>query len=274
MIPESLVSYGTANNGTSGSRLPKWTINFPHHPRRTELIQQYETARLKYHESIEVLQFSITRQSQLTDSQKAVEIDGCQQRVEVAREELQQAEQQLRNFNDRTPEQRIGLIQLELGDLQVQLLDAHAAEQEYTNQLINDPNLNKRKLERLVFGHTGVEAEYSAEQLNELRLLRGRVQSIQGKIINAQRDVERIRELVAQEQRKAQIQTAMDVALPKFNDACTRFNDAWAELQSVAAEHGIRVVCRALQIPSEATFKQSNNPYEGNSTINILFTPK
>lgn len=276
MVVESLASYGKANNTMTGSRLPDWiheeTINFPPHQRRTKLVEEYKVARLKHCESIEILQFATTT-SQLTDSQKVVEIEACQRRVELAKQELQQAEEQLWDFNHHTPQQRAELIELQVAELEAELLKVRVLEQEYVSRLVNDPDANKRRLERLVFGHTGLQAEYSAEQLSQLRSFRDRVQSIEGRIVNFQRDIERIRELVAQEQRKAQIQMAMDVVLPKFNDACTRFNDAWAELQSAAAEHSI-AISHNLQIPSEATFKQSNNPYEGNSTINLLFTPK
>lgn len=89
-------------------------------------------------------------------------------------------------------------------------------------------------------------------------------------LLSLQRDIERIHELVAQEERKAKIQATMDAAIPKFNQVCVKFAEAWKELQNLANEHDIRVVSpHNLQIPTGAKFKQTNSLYEGPSSIYI-----
>ena len=140
----------------------------------------------------------------------------------------------------------------------------------YVQSLLDNPDIQRRRLERQVRGEGS--SEYSSEQIAELRRLSSEVKSLEGKILNCLRDIQLINQLVAQEERKAQIGAVMDAALPKFNDACAGLHQAWLELQSIASEHGIRVNTQALKIPTEAVFNPGeNSPYGRPASVTLLF---
>lgn len=261
------------SNKRYGVQLPDWVyqekFNLPAHPKRSELIGQYKEAKQQHDEWVEVLQ-SKWRDEQPQSPQSVMQ---CQQQIEQTRKALEQAEEALRQFNDHTPQERIRLYEVEIKGWETQLVEAQKLEQQYIKDLLDDPDAAKKRLERMVNGHCGTQVEYSSEQLEQLRLLKNDVELIELKILNSQRDIQRIHELVAQQEHKAQIQAIMDAAVPKFNEACAALAVALAELQSVAVEHDVRVISRYnLQLPTGAKFKQSNSPIEGDSTINIIFS--
>ena len=154
----------------------------------------------------------------------------------------------------------------------IQLAQAQKAQQEHTEAMLNDPDAARKRLERMVNGYSGEKAEYSPEQLSKLRSLKNDVESIELKILTLQRDVERIRQLAAEQESRLQIQAIMDAAIPRFSEACVKFAEAWEELQSLATKHSIHVISpHNLQIPTGAQFKQTNSPHEGRSSIYITF---
>lgn len=278
MSVDHLVMYQkmTSSKRYNDPPLPGWvrkqTLSYPHHPKHSELIEAYSKAKKQYDESVEVLQSAYQRRWQDPENpQRSESVKQCQQQVEETKKALEQAQEALREFNDHTPQQRIDLYEAQIKGWETQLVEARRAEQEYTKQLLDDPNAAARRLDRMVNGYSGEKAEYSPEQLGQLGSLKNNVESIEAKILNFQRDIQRIQELVAQEERKSQVQAIMDAAVPKFNEACAALAVALAELQSVAAQHDVRVISEYnLQLPTGAKFKQSNSPIEGDSTINII----
>lgn len=266
------------SNKRYSAPLPDWVrkqrLDYPHYDKHSELIEAYSKAKKQYDESVEVLQSAYQRRWQNPENpQRSESVRQCQQQLESALSALESAEQALRQFNDHTPQQRIELYESEIGELQGELAKAKHLEQNYIQQMLNNPDAAKKRLERMLEGYSGEKAEYSDEQISDLRSHTRKVESIELKILNSQRDIQRIHQLVIQEEHKAQIQATMDAALPKFNKACARLAEAWGELQSLAAEHDIRIVSQHnLQLPTEAKFKQSNSPYEGVSSIHIIFS--
>ena len=256
--------------------LPDWVykerLSYPIHPHHSELIEEYKKTKKQREESAEVLRSAFERQWKDPENSRLVEfVKQCQQHLQQAEQALSSAEQTLREFNNHTPQERIDLYEAEIREWETQLAEAQKAEHEYTEAMLNDPDAARKRLERMVNGYSGEKAEYSTEQLSKLRSLRNNVESIELKILNAQRNIERIYELVAQEECKARVQSAMDLAIPKFSEACARLAVAWEELQSLATEHSIRVVSpHNLQIPVGANFKQSNAPHEAPSSIYIV----
>lgn len=87
--------------------------------------------------------------------------------------------------------------------------------------------------------------------------------------MNCQRDINDIHRLVAEQERRAEIQAAMEAAVSEFNEACVRFSSAWRELESIAKKYDIRIVERNLQVPQEAVFKQGKTCYEA-SVLRLL----
>ena len=267
----------TSNKRYGDPPLPDWvykqTLNYPRHPKHSELIGVYTEAEKQYGEWVEVLQSAYQQKWQDPENaQKSESVKQCQQEVEEARKALWQASEALREFNNHTLEQRISLYETEIKEWKTRLAEAQKAEEEYTKQLLNDVDAAARRLERMVDGYSGQKAEYSESQLSKLRSLKNEVESIEAKILDCQRDIQRIHELVDQSERSSQLQATMDAALSKFNKSCAKFGETWGELQSLAAEHDIRIVNQNnLEIPLEATYRQINNPYEGGSTISLSF---
>lgn len=280
MSVDHLVMYQkmTSSKRYGNPPLPDWVrkqnLSYPHHRQHSELIEAYSKAKKQYDESVEVLQSAYQRRWQDPENpQRSESVKQCQQQVEETKKVLEQAQEALQEFNDHSPEQRIGFYEAEIKEWETQLVEARRAEQEYTEAMLNDPTAARKRLERQVNGYSGAEAEYSSEQLSKLRSLKAEVRSIEVEILNCLRDIQRIHELVAQEERSSQIQAIMDAAVPKFNEACAGLAVALAELQSLAAQHDIRVISEYnLQLPTKAKFKQSNSPIEGDSTINIIFS--
>lgn len=244
---------------------------YPHHERHSTLIGQYKEAKQQHDQSLEILQSAFQRK--WGDSQNArllQSIEQCQERLEETQKALEQAEEALRQFNDHAPRQRIELYESEIREWEIQLAQAQEAQEEYTKQLLNDPDAARKRLELMVNGYSGEKAEYSPEQLGQLRSLKNEVESIELKILNCQRDIERIHQLAAEQEHKAQVQAIMDASVARFAEACVKFSEAWKELQSLADEYSIRVVSpHNLQIPTGAKFKQSNSPHEGTSSIYV-----
>lgn len=272
-IPDQLVSYQKfTGNPIRNYVTPRWvfdqTLPYPAHPRHSELIRHYDEAYEVHFRALEVLQLAVMAQSKdSANQQKLSEVSRCQVQVSASREKLAEAEKELRDFNSHTPEQRISLIEEEITRLEEQLLEAHAAESDYTQTLLDDPEANRQKLERLVHGYRGTEAEYSSEQLAKLRVLRGKVRSIEGDILNHQRDIALIRALVIEQENKATLQAAMDEVLPRFAESCIQLSLAWAEVKNIAAKHNVRVY-EDIRIPKQATFRHSDGAYSP-ASINI-----
>lgn len=280
MSIDHIVGYEKLSGKKYKPLVPDWvyqqSLNYPHHPRHSELIEEYRIAKQQYDESVEVLQSAYQRKWQDPENPQRVEsVQQCGQKVESALSALESAQQILQEFNNHTPEQRIEFYEVEIREWQIQLLEAQETEQQYTKHLLDDPDAAAKRLERVLSGYTGQKAEYSPEQLGQLRSLKNNVESIELKILNCQRDIERIHQLAAEQEHKAQVQAIIDVALPKFNKTCVKFSEAWGELQSLADEYGIRVVSpHSLELPKGAKFKQSNAPHEGRSSIQVIFEKK
>lgn len=278
MSIDHIVGYEKMSGKKYNSPLPSWVyeqkLAYPHHPRHSELIKEYERTKKQHDESVELVQSAYQRKWRDSENARLLQsVEQCQHHLEEAQKVLASAEEALREFNSHTPQQRICLYEVEIKEWEVQLVEARRAEQEYTKQLLDDPDAAAKRLERMVNGYSGEKVEYSAEQLSKLRSLKNDVESIEAKILSLQRDIQRIYELVSQQECQARIQAMMDVALPKFSGACARLAEAWGELQSLAAEHDIRIVSQHnLQLPTGAKFKQSNSPYEGVSSIHIIFS--
>lgn len=275
MSIDHIVGYEKMSGKRYDSPLPNWMyeqkLAYPPHPKHSELIGVYTEAKKQYDESVEILQSSFQRKWQDPENpQKSESANQCQQQQQEFRKALELAEETLRKFNNHTPMERVALYNAEIKEWETQLAEVQRAEREYIKELLDDPNAAAKRLERMVNGYSGEKAEYSPEQLSKLRSLKNDVETVEGQILSLQRDVERIRQLAAEQERKAKIQATMDAALPKFNEACARFVEAWEELQTLADEHGIHIVSpQNLQIPKQAIFRQTNKPHEGASTIHI-----
>ena len=111
----------------------------------------------------------------------------------------------------------------------------------------------------MIDGFSGSKAEYSDEQLAELRSLRNAVEELEGEILNARRDVEQIGRLVAEQQRKAEAQAAIIPVVAKFNQACSTLLTSMQELDAIATKHQVRIVKPELQFPTCANFDQNRN---------------
>lgn len=246
------------------SRLPDWAYEqkfpYPHHPQFRQLAEQYKKAKGRHDESVETLQFAYTRRWENPGTpQNPGSINECKRQIEQSEKELHKAEQALKEFVSHEPNQRIALYESEIANLEAQLLNAHAKENEYTTRLLDDPDAAKKRLERLVNGFSGSRAEYSDEQLAELRSLKNNIQSLEGQILNCQRDIQFIIKLASEEERKAEIQTAVNLVITEFDQCCDALTQAMKKLEVIALEHKIRLIKGDLRAPASATFNQGSN---------------
>jgi hypothetical protein len=262
---DQLVGYEQVKRRNTPQResLPDWVSEgfpFPLHPQYKVLLDAYQQAKAQHVEAVGVVQFAVQRRVENPDVQHSKEsLEECRKEEERTRKALSDAERSLRDFIRHSPKERIKLIEAEIANLESDLVDAIARESEYTQRLLSDPHLARARLDRILRGHSGESVEYSPDQLAELRSLRGTVEELQGKILNFQRDIGQIQRLVLEQERKQEIQAAMDVALLKFNQVCTDFADSWAELQNVAGKHGLRFDATDLRAPLGATFQPGGN---------------
>lgn len=150
-IPDQIVSYSQfiSQRRDLPESPPQWVheqrLSYPHHPKHSELISAYSQAKEHYDTAVRALQFGINRcLSEPGNPQVDESIKRSQQQVEAAEKALKQAEQTLQEFNNHTPEQRIALYEAEIASLEVELMEAHAVEHEFTENLLNDPNAAKK----------------------------------------------------------------------------------------------------------------------------------
>lgn len=244
------------------SRLPDWAYEqkfpYPHHPQFRQLAEQYKEAKGRHDESVETLQFAYTRRWENPGTpQNPGSINECKRQIEQSEKELQKAEQALKEFVNHEPSERCALYQAQIDSLEAELVDSLAEENAYVQQLLNDPHIGQKRLQRMVDGYGN--SEFSVEQMQTLRSLKNTTGEIEAKILNHRRDVQFIIKLVAEGERKARVQEAVDAAITKFDQACSNLDQAWKELEAIAAEHKICVIRGDLRAPASATFNQGGN---------------
>lgn len=248
-------------NTPSRSCLPDWVhkgFPFPPHPQQSALIAAHQEAEAQHADAVETVRFAVNRRIENPSMQDSEEsIKECRKREEEAKKVLSKAERELREFINHTPQQRIKLIEVEIQLLNQQLKDARIAEQKYIEELLNDPRAAKARLDRLI--DSSSDSEFSSEQLQTLRSLRGNIQDLEGRILNHQRDVCLINRLVDEQKHKMLIEEAINPVLMEFNQTCARLAESWAELGAIAGQHGIRLDTTDLRAPSRATFQPGGN---------------
>lgn len=242
-------------------------FNYPYHPKGRELTNAFIEAEEKHLGAIEVLKFTLGHPEVSKNPQAIKESEIG---IEVAKEVLDRARIELNRFNTQSPQERISLYEVEINQLNSQLEQAKAAEHEYTTQLLNDPDANKKRLQRLVSGYTGLEAEYDPAQLRNLRSLRTAVEEVTAKIRDCQNNILNISNQVAELDKRAEVKAAIKKVLPQFNQACEQMLKAWKELKTVADSQGTELSLNELGIPKEAIFSESTSPYQKTS-VKILF---
>ncbi len=281
MTIEQLASLGKIEAMKKRARyddpLPAWVYQqryrYPQHDQHSQLIDAYKKAAEKHAWQVEVLQSAFKRRCQKgyqETVQTAKSLEDCKQQEQEAKEGLNQAVVALQTFNNHTPEERIAVYEAEIAQFEIELMEAHASEHAFTEKMLNDPNAARARLDRMLQGRTGDKAEYSQQDLSELRCLKNVVESLKSKIWKHQRDIQNIRELVSEEERKAAVKAIMDEVLPRFDDACAKFEQALSDLIDAASEHDVRVNAQNLKIPKQAIFREGTY-YHGQSTISIEF---
>lgn len=266
-------SYYPRETRQTKAPLPSWVNQqryaYPHHVKHLELINSYSSTLESHQKYQHYLQLAVSARLKINPSNVEPSFDekNYADRLIEAKEELDQAEQELLAFSNHLPEERIALHQSGIDRLLPLLEQAKAAEHEYTTQLLNDPSAAKKRLERMVHGYQGLEAEFGSEHLEQLRSLRTAVELIEREIKNHKNDIETIHLLVAQAEQRAKIQAKMDVVLPEFSRACADFSKAWAELEIICDEHQIEFYDELPKIPSSASFSQKVNLNDNPSTL-------
>lgn len=264
MTIEHIAMYERPNRFKTQPIMPSWLyeqkLSYPHHPKHSELIANYQEAERKYSSAISVLQSAFARKREVANEtpQLLESIKRCGERVEQSEKELAVAKKALLDFNNHESETRINLYKSEISVLEEELKQATAAESLYISELLEDPDVQRKRLERQIRGEGS--SEYSSEQMSRLRQLRGKIESIQGKIFSLKHDIQRVRQLVAEAELSANRQAVMNEIVSQFSEACKVFQDSWNRLVTVAIEYDVDINSCNLKVPQEATFVESKNP--------------
>lgn len=244
--------------------LPDWISQgfpFPLHPQYKVLLDAYQQAKAQHVEAVGVVQFAVQRRVENPDVQHSKEsLEECRKEEERTRKALSKAERELQNFVDHSPAERIALYEAEVAQLEISLLEAHAEEQKFIEELLSDPNAQRSRLDRIVHGYTGMEAEYTPQQITQLRSLRGNIEETQAAIIGARRNIEDIRRLTLEQQRREEARAAIEPVLTQFNECCNSLLESLKQLDAISSRHGFRLIKpNDLHIPTSAVFDQAHN---------------
>ena len=99
--------------------------------------------------------------------------------------------------------------------------------------------------------------------------MKDNVRTIEATITQCEQDIESIHALVAKTEKEAEIKSAMDRAMPRFELACSELRKSWTEIRNIAHKNGIYFDEEQQKIPTGVRFKQAKSQNEGQSVIRL-----